>query len=140
MRKLYLTFAVFLLLASCATVSCNGITTEKMNRLEIALGRLSNAVEGLLWTNPENTTGLIDTACKDDPSMCEAFGDNKLYSRVVGGHAVLLLCTKDGKRALVEDIACTPTPDLKAWVDGIAPCKFTLPDQKIYDSCTPEGK
>jgi hypothetical protein len=67
--------------------------------------------------------------------LCGAFGGNKLYTKVVDGNAVLLLCTQDRKRALVEDIACTPTPDFKAWADGDAPCEFTLSEQTIREAC-----
>jgi len=111
------------------------ITAEEMNRQEIALRRLGAAVQGLLWSDAQQSGDLIAKACAVDSSLCSPFGNNTLAVKVVDGNAVLLLCTPGNKRALVEDIACTPTPDFKAWAEGNAPCEFTLSDQTIRDAC-----
>ena len=108
---------------------------EEMNRLEIAMRRLSAAVQGVLWSGTPQDSDLIAITCKTDPSLCNALGDNTIRSKVVDGNAVLLLCTPDGARALVEDIACTPTPDRKAWTTNHTPCAFTIPDQTIRATC-----
>jgi hypothetical protein len=135
MRNFFIPFVVVLLLQACMmSHNSNTVTTEEINRMEIALRRLGAAVQGLLWSATPQDADLIAMACKNDPSLCGAFGNNKLYTRVVDGNAVLLLCTQDDKRALVEDIACTPTPD-KKFTGGNAPCEFTLPDQTIRDVC-----
>jgi len=142
MRKPFMSLIVVLLLQACMlshngnTVTTNGntVTTAEMNKLEIPLRRLGAAVQGLLWSATPQDADLIAMACKDDSSLCDAFSNYKLYTRVVDGNAVLLICTSDGKRALVEDIACTPTPE-KEFVDGNAPCEFTLPEQTIREVC-----
>jgi len=136
MRKLFVPLVAVLLLPTCTVPhQTDTATTAEMNRQEIALRRLGTAVQGMLWSGAQQDANLLAMACANDPSLCGAFGRNKLYAKVVDGNAALLLCTPDGRRALVEDIACTPTPDFKAWTDGDAPCEFTLPDQTIRDAC-----
>ena len=135
MRKLILLTVAVSLLHACCIMPKFTYSTEEMNRLEIAMRRLNSAVEGALWSGAPQDADLIAIACGTDPSLCNAIGKNALYSRVVDGNAVLLLCTPDGKRALVEDVACTPTPDYKAWAEKNAPCGFTVPDQAVRDAC-----
>ena len=135
MRKLLLLAVAVSLLHACCFAPKDTYKAEEMNRLEIAMRRLGAAVEGVLWTDASQNTDFIAKACGTDPSLCKALGNNTLYAKVVDGHAVLLLCTPDGKRALVEDIACTPTPDYKAWAEKDAPCEFTLPDQTVRSAC-----
>ena len=135
MRNLFfLTVAVSLLGACCCT-SKDVTNPEEMNRLEIALRRLGTAVQGVVWSGAPQDGDLIALACGADPSLCAPFGKNTLRTRVVDGNAVLLLCTPDGKRALVEDIACTPVPDYKAWTNDDAPCEFTVSEQTVRAAC-----
>ena len=133
-KLLLLTIVVSLLHIGCIAPKYN-YKEEEINRLEIATRRLGTAVQGVLWSGAPPDGDLIAMVCEIDPSLCSAFGNNTLHARVVGGNAVLLLCTPDNKRALVEDIACTPMPDYKAWVNRKAPCGFTLNDQLIRAAC-----
>jgi len=136
LKRLLLAVTVSLfLLQACSTTPKYTYREEEINRLEIASRRLGTAMQGVLWSGASQDVNLIAVACGVDPSLCNAFGNNMLFARVVDGNAVLLLCTPDGKRALVEDIACTPTPDYKAWADKNAPCEFTVPDQTVNDAC-----
>jgi len=142
MRNLSFSFVAFLLLPfalnGCGITTVtkgNTAETAEMNRLEIAVRRLGAAAQGLLWVGTPPDADLIDTVCQHDRSLCSSLRNNSISIRVVDGHAVLLLCTSDGSRALVEDIACTPIPDLKVWKERDAPCKFTLSDQAVLDAC-----
>jgi hypothetical protein len=137
MRKYLVMILVAVSLQACARMNDPSIpSTDEINRLEIAMRRLGAAVQGLLWSSGAKQDGdLIAAACATDASLCSPFGKNKPTVRVVSGNAVLLLCTPDNKRALVEDIACTPTPDFKAWASGNKPCQFSLSDQAVRDAC-----
>jgi len=136
MRKLVVPLLVgLLLMQGCILPKPNPDRAAEMNRLEIALRRLGAAVEGQLWSGAQRDADLIALACANDPSLCSALGGNKTRVRVVDGHSVLLLCSPDNRLALVEDIACTPKPDRKAWTDGNAPCEFVLSDQQIREVC-----
>jgi len=138
MRKLLLLTIIvsFSLLQSCYLIKVNDhCPEEEINRLEIASRRLGTAIQGVLWSGAPPDENLIATACGIDPLLCNAFGNNTLFAKVIDGNAVILVCTPDGKRALVEDIACTPIPDYKAWIDKKAPCEFTIPDQTVHDVC-----
>ena len=134
MRHLLVLTLAVLLLHACS-IKPKPYKPEEMNRLEIAMLRLGKTVQGVLLIGTPQDGDLVAVACGIDPSLCTALGDNTLRTRVVDGNAVLLLCTPDGKRALVENIACTTTPDHKAWTDSSAACEFTLPDQRIRAAC-----
>jgi hypothetical protein len=53
-------------------------------------------------------------------------GDYRIRMRADDRHAIVLMCSRDGKRALVEDAACTAGPDARHWEQTPAPCEFTL--------------
>jgi len=135
MRRLLVLIVPLFLLHACCIKPKDTITPGEMNRLEIAMVRLGKTVESMLWGGVPEDGDLIAMACGRDPALCGAVGDNKLRARVVDGNAVLLLCTPDGKRALVEDIACTSAPDRKAWTENNAACEFTIPDQRVRSAC-----
>jgi|GEM_PF-1766187 len=147
MRKLWLLSVVVSLLqlqACCAAckqcknlhrVCCenaHAITDETMNRLEGSLVDLSKEVAGLLWSEAVMPEGVLATALQKKPHLRDAFKGYKLDVRVVGDNAVLLLCSADGRRALVEDVTCTAAPDFRAWAEcNNLPCTFTLSDEEI---------
>ena len=139
MRKLLLLVFVVSTMQACCLVSKNvndsNPTDKEMNFLEITVFRLSKAVEGLLWSGASADDALIEMACAHDGSLCQPLNKHQLKLRVVGENAVLLLCSADGKRALVEDIACTATPDFRAWAEGNMPCDFTLSDERVGEAC-----
>lgn len=105
-----------------------------MNKLAGAMVDLSKEVAGMLWKDALQTEGLVDRAFQQKPHLREALGGYKLEVKVIGDNAVLLLCTADGKRALIEDVTCTAMPDIKAWAEG-KPCAFTLGEQEIKATC-----
>ena len=137
MRKLLVLTVVvsFYLLSACSCTPRYTYKDEEINRLEIASRRMGTAMQGVLWSGASQDGNLIAATCGIDPSLCNAFGNNMLFAKVVDGNVVLLLCTPDGKRALVEDIACTPKPDYKAWAEKKASCEFTVPDKTVNDAC-----
>ena len=50
------------------------------------------------------------------------------------GHAVLLLCSEDGGRALMEDAGCSARLDRKMFRENL-PCTFTL---RVNEDCEVE--
>lgn len=124
MRKLWIAAGV-MLLASCAAMA-GGVNEKAMSRAAADVHRLSNAVQGEVWRGAEPGSDLAALACGRDPALCGALSEFSVLVKREGDNALLLLCTKDKRRALLEDIACTPRIDFTPWEKGMLPCQFTL--------------
>lgn len=109
-----------------ACVSWQTVRQEDLNQQAVNLRRLGNAVQGELWRGAPEDADLLALACQRDPSLCEPFAKNSLLVKAMNDNVILLLCDSEGKRAYIEDIACTPETDRRAWEEGKAPCEFTL--------------
>lgn len=78
--------------------------------------------------------GVVAAASLDDQELVRratAFDPNLLSAYeglVVRGTAdgIILVCTGDGKRGLLEDAERTPKVDRSVWADSSIPCQFTL--------------
>jgi hypothetical protein len=48
------------------------------------------------------------------------------------GHAVVLVCDKDGKVGLLEDAGCSSEMDKHLWkMDPLRPCEFTVKAKEV---------
>lgn len=124
MRKLLFALLLFLVTACAATAS--SVSEKEMSRASADLHRLSYAVQGEIMRGAMPGDDLMSLACGRDPTLCSAMSDFFISVKRDGDNAVLLLCTVDKQRALLEDIACTPQIDFKPWDQGDLPCVFTL--------------
>ncbi|WP_420208832.1 hypothetical protein [Candidatus Electronema sp. JC] len=96
---------------------------------------LSAAVEVYFSDLPEDAPEpeeqeILRRSAAHDPRLLEPFTGWPLRVRQNGRHALLLLCTKDGRHALLEDAGCTPQLDRRA--ESGQPCDFTL---RVEDGC-----
>ncbi len=130
MRRYLLVVLLASLLAGCAG-RLGPDDSDTLNSQAIALRRLASAVQGEVWLGAGPGEDLLALAYAKDPSLRQPLKDNIVLVNVVEGNVALLLCTPDGARALIEDAACTPQPDLKAWEAGTLPCRFTLQPQEF---------
>lgn len=101
---------------------------EKQAALAVRLVNLSAAAEGYfstLETAPaESEAEILRRVTAHDPSLLAELNEYRLRIQYQQKHALLLVCTKDGKQALLEDAGCTARLDRH--VQGKAPCEFTL--------------
>lgn len=135
MRRILLIFLCALQFTACAGL--RGMDDEAHNRKAIDLRRLGNAVQGELWRGADPGRDLLALACSRDPDLCTPFSSFSILVSVVDGNVALLLCDAKQTRALIEDIACTPETDFRAWEAENAPCAFTL---DITAACTPGNR
>lgn len=126
MRKYILaTLLVLGLLAACV-INAGGVGERSMATASADLLRLGYAVQGEIMRGADPGSDLVALACGRDPSLCSPLADYHLAVKREGEDAVLLLCTADQRRALLEDIACTPRMDARHWEKKGVPCRFTL--------------
>ncbi len=126
---------VLLALAGC-TVS-RAAEAEKMYILGSTLTKLSASVEATVrYEDPPQGISdkeLLALSTKHDPGLMEPFAGYTLRVSRQDGHAVVLVCDKDGMVGLLEDAGCSSEMDKHLWeVDPPRSCEFTL---KVSEAC-----
>jgi hypothetical protein len=129
MRKLIPhTFIVLLvLISSCCHVAKN----QDASSLEYPLLLLTAAVKSKVCeTNPPPDipdSQLLSLSTQHDPSLLDPFKPYLVRTRHQGKNVTLLVCTKDGKKGLLEDASCTNYLDRELWkISPPVPCDFTV--------------
>ena len=110
---------------------CPPVNVEKMLELGSALTKLSTAVESTVrYKNPPagiSDEDLLVMASQQDPELLRPFDEYKLRVLSQDKHAIVLVCTKDGKKGLMEDAGCSGKLDRHLWEEELVmPCEFTL--------------
>lgn len=124
--------ATALVLAGCAVVPVGGPYTEAtMMPLATDLTKLTAAVESTLLYAPLAARladdQLLSSSVADDPGLLAPFRHYQLQVSRAAGHVALLVCSPDGRQALLEDAGCTAAMDRHRWRDQPpGPCTFTL--------------
>jgi len=128
---------MFLLLASAGCTVSRAAEAEKMYVLGSALTKLSASVEATVrYENPPEGISdkeLLALSTKHDPQLLELFDGYTVKGSRQDGHAVVLVCDKDGKVGLLEDAGCSSEMDKHLWKETPPkPCEFTL---TVRDVC-----
>lgn len=121
-------FSLLVFPAGCA--NCNASDKEEMYTLAAALTKLTAAVEAKVYFKeapPEmKDMELVNFSSSHDPRLTEPFEGYLLKAQGVNGHAILLMCDKNGTRGLIEDGGCTSAVDKHWWQDQPShPCEIT---------------
>jgi hypothetical protein len=120
----------FLSLATTACLEDNRFTNEAMLTKAAQLTKLSSAVESTVrYKNPPadlDDQGLLKLATQHDPQLLANFEGLKVRVLTKARHSVVLVCTEDGQRGLMEDAACTVALDRHLWKDPLKPCEFSV--------------
>ena len=134
--------ALAALLCLCCTAGCSLLSAQpKRGTLAAKMMNLSAAVESYFSELPGpprdmEDKDILELATEHDHDLLAGeFRCFQLKVEYQAGHAVLLLCSKDGSRALMEDVGCSAPLDRKAF-DKDLPCAFTL---KVNAACEVEG-
>lgn len=110
----------------------DAITEESMMIKASELTKLSTAVESAVLYEKDRSSGLesaelLKFATEHDPELLSRFSTYEVRVSTKEEHAALLVCTGDGRRALLEDAGCTAPLDRQAWQEAPdAPCEFKL--------------
>lgn len=123
-----------ILLAGCARAG-QLPDAETMYIKASALTKLSKAVESTVRykSPPENISDqeLLNLATQDDPSLLEPFAGYTLKVSRESLHAIVLVCTLDSTKGLLEDAGCTAKLDNHLWQSEGNLCSFTLVADEI---------
>ena len=131
-----------LLLASGGCTTSRAAEAENMYVLGSALTKLSASVEATVRYEdpPEGISDkeLLDLSTKHDPVLMDPFVDYTLRVSRQDGHAVVLVCDKEGQVGLLEDAGCSSEMDMHLWrEDPPKPCEFTV---KAQEACPEPGE
>lgn len=120
-----------LIFIACALTGCASApqSDEWLVRAS-ELTKLTAAVEGYVrYDAPDGTAAgreLLEAATKHDPALLAPFADLSVRVRTQNRHASVLVCTRDERRGMLEDVGCTGKLDRALWQMGTRPCSFTL--------------
>lgn len=138
-RNTLISLAAVLLLVACVTPTDGVPDAEERGRLSTKMVNLSSAVNTYfshLSTAPiESDAMILQKATRHDKRLlAREFEPYELKVQYQNQHAVLLLCSRDGTRAIMEDAGCSARLDRQ--VIHATPCKFTL---RVSRTCAVEG-
>ena len=128
-KSLVGSIALSLVVSACFVNA--GADNEAMLIKSSQLTKLSAAVESTVrYKDPPadlDEQGLLMFATQHDTQLLENFSGFKVRALSKERHSVVLICTEDGLRGLLEDAACTPALDRHHWKDSQnQPCEFTV--------------
>ena len=131
-------FAVVLLTA-CATSNALAVDEDERGILSTKMVNLSSAVNayfsGLPSAPVDNDETILKNATQHDPRLlADEFKPYLLKTQYQNPYAVVLLCSADGKQAIMEDAGCSAQLDRQIKDD--APCEFKL---HVTKGCEVEG-
>jgi hypothetical protein len=136
MRAKYSAFLLLAVIAAC------GFTREKVDSSEMyvrasALTKLAAAMESYIrYDHPLASLSeaeLLAEGTKHNPGLLTNMGEYRIRVLSRDRHAVILMCTKAGDRALLEDAGCTGELEVHHWKNGDVPCEFSV---SVASVCT----
>ena len=131
--------AVALVLSACVTARDGAPDAQERARLSTKMVNLSSAVDTYFSDLPQapndkDSTILRNATQHDKRLLAPEFEPYLLKVQYQDGKAVLLLCTKDGAGAIMEDAGCSARLDRQ--VMKAEPCQFML---RVAEGCRVEG-
>lgn len=128
-----------LLLCACSTPVDSAPSAKERGRLSTQMVNLSSAVDAyfadLSQAPADSDIVILQNATRHDKRLLATeFEPYMLKAQYQNPYAVLLLCSKDGKWAIMEDAGCSARLDRQ--VIHRAPCEFTL---RVRQGCQVEG-
>jgi len=139
-HRILISLAVTLLLEACVITPIDAAPDVKeRGRLSTKMVNLSSAVDtyfaDLSEAPIDSEVNILQNATRHDPRLLASeFQSYVLKVQYQNPYAVLLLCSKDGNRAIMEDAGCSARLDRQ--VSQAVPCEFTL---RVTQNCQVEG-
>ena len=130
----YTRLVAVIVLQSFASAACaTDLSEEKIQNLEATAADIGMAVAYFVKKNPElsatlSAHDLVVQATAKTPEKLRAYSKLSVGGR---GKGDMLVCTKDEKTLLFEDVACTPKVDLPYVKGADWPCKFMLDSEAL---------
>jgi hypothetical protein len=118
--------AVFVIITTGACAA--EYTDAQMEPLAVTASDIARAVRYYVKKHPNEAVTLTDQelvkqATAHDPNLLVPYGDFVVMGTPEG---IVLVCTKDQTRGLIEDVECSDKVDGMNWRSVNKPCSYTL--------------
>jgi hypothetical protein len=127
--------ALIAILLVLATLSGAGCMKRRAARLEKPLMNLSVAVRGAAvygqGQGPLSDAQALDLAYRRNPELQKAFRKYPLYVRHEAKEVVILVCSPNGRFALLEDASWTDPVDRRWYETKTKPKPACAPDRSL---------
>ena len=141
MKKQSVKLTIVVLTTGIIIASCTPFISredESMQTLGTKVTHLTKMIEAAVRydgaTLSEGEERLIEVATSHQPGFLRYFDEYVVKVDIIADHAIVLVCTKDGKRGLYEDTACEAGPDISLWKSR-RECEFTLSSPRVIEMC-----
>ncbi len=113
---------IALFLVGCTTLAPDRHYSEQeMRSAAAALSKVAAAAEANLryGSSPETQSdaAFLADSVAHDPTLMKPLAGYQIKPLRQNGHAIILLCSEDGKTALIEDAGCSAASDRQHWQD-----------------------
>lgn len=138
-RKNIIVILLALLISACVGANDTRPDEAERGRLSTKMVNLSSAVDTYFSFLPkapgESDSMILQSATSHDPRlMAPDFEPYEIKVQYQNPYAILLLCSKEGDRAIIEDAGCSARIDRQ--ITAPAPCEFTL---NVTRGCQVQG-
>jgi len=138
-HRILISLVTALLVGACAAPTVAAPDAKERGRLSTKMVNLSSAVDtyfaDLAEAPIDSDASILQSATRHDPRLlAPEFEPYLLKVQYQKSYAVLLLCSKDASRAIMEDAGCSARLDRQ--LTHTAPCEFTL---LVKQGCQVEG-
>jgi hypothetical protein len=138
-HRILISLVAALLLGACIAPNAGVLDAKERGILSAKMVNLSSAVDTYFDSLSETPIDTVDNILRnatrhDSRLLAPEFGPYLFKTQYQNPYAVLLLCTKDGKQAIMEDAGCSARLDRQ--VTDAAPCEFTV---VVKSDCQVEG-
>lgn len=137
--RVLISLLIMLVMGACAPTISAAPDDAERGRLSTKMVNLSSAVDTYFFDLPkaptdDDLTILRNATQHDKRLLAPDFDPYVLKVQYQNPYAVVLLCSKDGSRAIIEDAGCSARLDRQ--VTHAAPCEFTL---RVSQGCSVAG-
>jgi hypothetical protein len=109
----------------CPLIDSNYTLVMQFDDYMISLAKAVDAVADKLPSNAQDEAIFTEVVKRSgNPNLLKPFEGYVLKARIQDGVGVILLCSRDGKEGIIEDVSCTTRPDTHRPVGS--PCAYLL--------------
>ncbi len=132
-KAFILFFFTVTLVSACAICPPIDPKTKLIMELDNYLIPLAKAVDVVIDKLPPGAKDqeifLAAVEHSGDPGLLKPFDGYVLKARIEDGSGVILVCSKDGKEGIIEDVTCTTRPDTHR--PSGSPCTYLLDVKRV---------
>lgn len=129
LKNVILFFIFISVLTGCVS---KGIEIEDISQKRALIPKLTGKVKAGILEGISNNDELLVFIKEEFPETVNKFSEYSIFIKNEKGTAVVLMCNKEGTKALIEDASCLGSVEGSSLFKKELPCEFQL---DINDVC-----